>query len=64
MTNLTTNHTVHIAAKDLPLYCTGPHHETWQGHPRVFLAIQDKNHIACPYCGTIYQLDGDVKTHH
>ena len=31
--------TVIIYPKDLPLHCSGPNHETWNGHPRVFLPI-------------------------
>lgn len=27
------------------------------GHPRVFLAINDTNQVACPYCGQIFILD-------
>ncbi len=29
------------------------------GHPRVFLAIDDSNQVACPYCGQIFVLDPD-----
>ncbi|MGI9492289.1 MAG: zinc-finger domain-containing protein [Geminicoccaceae bacterium] len=27
------------------------------GHPRVFLAIDERNQVACPYCGQIFVLD-------
>ncbi len=30
------------------------------GHPRVFLAIDDTNKVACPYCGHIFILESDT----
>ena len=45
--------TVTITPHDLPLHCSGPRNETWNGHPRVFLPIQSNGTIECPYCGTI-----------
>ncbi|ASP18427.1 zinc-finger domain-containing protein [Neisseria sp. 23W00296] len=56
--------TVVIKPHELPLHCSGPRHETWNGHPRVFLAIQSNSEIECPYCGTIYKLDGEIGHHH
>jgi uncharacterized Zn-finger protein len=29
------------------------------GHPRVFLAIDETNQVACPYCGQIFVLEPD-----
>lgn len=29
------------------------------GHPRIFLAIDDSNQVACPYCGKIFVLEAD-----
>jgi len=26
------------------------------GHPRVFLAIDETNQVACPYCGQVFVL--------
>lgn len=43
-----------ITKKDLPLAC--PIKQTWDGHPKVFLDIEEKNKIICPYCGTKYKL--------
>lgn len=41
-----------ITAQDLPLICTGPEHETWNGHPRVFHPLSPTAifsvHIAVP----------------
>lgn len=53
-----------ITPDQLPLYCTGPGKEAWNGHPRVFLPIQSNGTIECPYCGTIYRLDGEASGHH
>ena len=55
-----------IEPNDLPLYCNGSAAQTqvWNGHPRVFLPIQSYGQIECPYCGTIYQLDGERDQHH
>ncbi len=56
--------TVTLTPNDLPLYCRGPRHETWNGHPRVFLPIRSNGSVKCPYCGTVYKLDGEIKGHH
>lgn len=53
-----------ITSGDLPLYCRGPKHETWNGHPRVFLPITDNGSVSCPYCGSIYRLEGEASGHH
>ena len=53
-----------ITPHDLPLHCSGPQNEAWNGHPRVFLPIQSNGSIECPYCGAVYQLDGEIKGHH
>ncbi|MDO4878279.1 MAG: zinc-finger domain-containing protein [Neisseria sp.] len=56
--------TVVLTPSDLPLHCSGPRHETWNGHPRVFLPIRSNGSVECPYCGTIYKLEGEIKGHH
>ena len=53
-----------IEPHDLPLHCIGSHTQAWNGHPRVFLPIQSNSQIECPYCGTIYQLNGSLPHHH
>lgn len=55
--------TITIKPHDLPLHCQGPDNETWNGHPRVFLPIESNSSIECPYCGTVYQLDGEAIGH-
>ncbi|WP_274570822.1 zinc-finger domain-containing protein [Neisseria leonii] len=52
-----------LTPHDLPLYCNGPKTELWNGHPRVFLPIQSHSRAECPYCGTVYYLDGEAKGH-
>jgi uncharacterized Zn-finger protein len=29
----------------------------WDAHPRVFLDIEQKGEILCPYCGALYVLN-------
>ena len=58
------NPVIHITPHDLPLHCAGPKNETWNGHTRVFLPIQSNSRIECPYCGSVYQLDGEAGGHH
>lgn len=53
-----------ITPADLPLHCSGPTHEAWDGQPRVFLPITFNGSIECSYCGSIYQLNGEVGRHH
>ncbi|EGY53329.1 zinc-finger domain-containing protein [Neisseria shayeganii] len=53
-----------LTPHDLPLHCSGPTGQPWNGHPRVFLPIESNSSIECPYCGTVYQLDGEIKGHH
>ncbi len=55
---------VEIDPKELPLACPRPHGEAWNGHPRVFLKIEETGEARCPYCGTLYLLKGGplVKT--
>lgn len=60
----TQNQTITITPHDLPLHCSGPLNEPWNGHPRVFLPIQSHGNVECPYCGAVYHLDGEVLGHH
>ncbi|WP_373741063.1 zinc-finger domain-containing protein [Neisseria sp.] len=57
--------TVNITPHDLPLHCSGPKDTLgWNGHPRVFLPVESHSSIECPYCGTVYKLEGEAKGHH
>lgn len=45
-----------ITREELPLSCPMPDERLWDGHPRVYLDIEKKGHVDCPYCGTKYIL--------
>ena len=49
---------VEIDPKELPLACPRPSGGVWNGHPRVFLKIEETGKARCPYCGTLYVLRG------
>jgi uncharacterized Zn-finger protein len=34
------------------------------GHPRVYLNMEGKGEIQCPYCGRLYILDGETAHAH
>lgn len=55
---------IEVTAKDLPLHCPTPEMRLWNAHPRVYLPIEEKIEVLCPYCGTLYKLVGDVSTSH
>jgi len=55
---------VEVSAADLPLHCPMPGQSTWDSHPRVFLPIEDKGEALCPYCGTLYKLNGGAGHRH
>ena len=55
---------IQIDAKDLPLRCQGAQTQGWNGHPSVGLAIQANGTATCPYCGTVYQVNGKIQSHH
>ncbi|MDF7676515.1 zinc-finger domain-containing protein [Neisseriaceae bacterium ESL0693] len=58
------NPVINITPHDLPLHCSGPEHETWNGHPNVYLPIQSNSDYECPYCSIVYHLEGEIKAHH
>lgn len=45
-----------ITRSDLPVHCPISGSSLWNSHPRVFIALNDKGHGKCPYCGAEYQL--------
>ena len=48
-----------VLAKDLPATCP-PEHNSWNLHPLVYLLLKPGDEaVACPYCGTRYQLASD-----
>lgn len=48
-----------VTRNDLPLSCPLPDMPAWNAHPRVYLSIEDKGEIRCPYCGALFVLEQD-----
>jgi uncharacterized Zn-finger protein len=46
-----------VTARDLPLSCPMPDMSLWNGHPRVYLPIEETGFAKCPYCGAEYTLE-------
>lgn len=55
---------VEVTDADLPLYCPTPGDSLWNGHPRVYLPVAEQGEVRCPYCGTLYKLQGDGRPRH
>ncbi|MCE5388099.1 MAG: zinc-finger domain-containing protein [Acidithiobacillus sp.] len=53
---------VEIDPTELPLACPRPQGGSWNGHPRVFLKIEETGEARCPYCGTLYVLKGGPRS--
>ena len=53
-----------VTAADLPLHCPTPSMKLWNSHPRVFIDVETEGKAKCPYCGTVYKLEGPVKSGH
>ncbi len=49
---------VEITEQDLPIYCPSEKSALWAEHPRVYLRLDDENHVICPYCNTEYRVKG------
>ena len=55
---------VTVAAADLNghggVFCPSPlaHMQLWSAHPKVYLDLSKTGSARCPYCGTVYQLQG------
>lgn len=45
-----------ITYADLPLSCPPREERVWDGHPRVYLPIEEVGQFTCPYCDTKYTL--------
>lgn len=55
-------HTVH--AEDLPLACPPDNEPLWARHPRVFLKPDAQGRATCPYCGSRFQVEGEIPHGH
>lgn len=49
---------VTVTATQLPLHCPTPEQALWDQHPRVFINVNTTGAARCPYCGTLYRLEG------
>jgi uncharacterized Zn-finger protein len=47
-----------VKPADLPVYCPNPAMPLWSSHPRVFLDVDAAGEVRCPYCSTLYRLEG------
>ena len=45
-----------VMQADLPLSCPPRDKRVWDVHPRVYLPIEEKGEVVCPYCGAEYEL--------
>jgi uncharacterized Zn-finger protein len=50
-----------VRPQDLPVYCPNPAMPLWSAHPRVFLDIDRTGEVKCPYCSTLYRLEGGAR---
>lgn len=49
-----------VTRADLPLSCPTKEMRLWDGHPRVYLPIEEEKQVTCPYCGAEFVLkDGE-----
>jgi uncharacterized Zn-finger protein len=44
-----------VHSSDLPLSCPTADMNTWNAHPRVYLDIESKGSVDCPYCGAHFE---------
>ena len=53
-----------VSPKDLPVFCPNPDMPLWASHPRVYLELDENGEVRCPYCSTLYRLEGTVRAQH
>ena len=49
-----------VTHDDLPLSCPMPSMRVWDAHPRVYLPIEKKGRVTCPYCDAEFVLNESV----
>ncbi len=47
---------IKVSRNDLPLSCPRPGDSLAAMHPKVYLPIEKRGTVTCPYCGARYQL--------
>ena len=52
---------VSVRPESLPVFCPNPAMPLWSSHPRVFLDLDARGEARCPYCGTLYRLEGGMR---
>ena len=52
-----------VKPADLPVFCPNPGMPLWSSHPRVYLDLDANGEARCPYCSTMYRLDGAAPSH-
>ena len=50
-----------VRPQDLPVFCPNPDMPLWASHPRVYLDIDEQGEARCPYCSTLYRLEGQQR---
>jgi len=50
-----------VKPQDLPVFCPNPDMPLWASHPRVYLDIDENGEARCPYCSTVYRLEGGAR---
>jgi uncharacterized Zn-finger protein len=46
------------------VFCPNPKMTLWNAHPRVFIDVGTTGEGKCPYCGTVYRLEGGPRHGH
>ena len=44
--------------------CPNPKMTLWNAHPKVFIEVGTTGEGKCPYCGTVYRLEGGPQHGH
>ena len=52
-----------VKPNQLPAFCPNPQMPLWSWHPRVYLDVGPTGKAMCPYCGTLYELEGGPLKH-
>jgi len=55
MTETDANKVVMVTREELPMHCSGGE-ASWDGHPRVFIPLEDGGEASCSYCGNRFRL--------
>lgn len=47
---------VEVTRNELPMHCPTPGSAMWDGHPRVYIPLEESDEASCSYCGTRFRL--------